>query len=359
MMYQQKGGQIKTPTKNSLANRYAEHLREASNQALATAGVQEYHIAIAGKSVSFNFAGDALVEAILPAFGHLIADRSADSDLSITLWDTDSTGISLPELPWKSSRGEAWKINQEGHRGFYFPNSDTLIWFDREKLRAYVWISKREAALSEDNFSPLLFLWAAWLEDYPFLLTHTAAIGNDQAAALIAGISGSGKSNTSLIALNSGLNFLADDVCFVSLPPEPIVFSLYASAKIFTKDIGLHPYLKPTLARRGIEKTLFILYPHFANQIRRSMPLKALIAPVITDDKTTKIVPAKPSEMIISLAPSTLLQLHTGKSEGNTMRLLTDIARQLPGYKLYLGADIHNDKNVLADLLDDADILSP
>jgi len=70
---------------------------DRSLQAQAAAGRISHVLAIAGTRVQLNFAGDRLEQQIMPALSHLCCDPADAFDVSFNVWDSESTGVTLPE----------------------------------------------------------------------------------------------------------------------------------------------------------------------------------------------------------------------------------------------------------------------
>lgn len=72
-------------------------------------------------------------------------------------------------------------------------------------------------------------------------LLHAAAIGTEEGAVLITGKGGIGKSTTALSCLQSGPYYFADNYLIVRLEPEPLVYSLYCTAKLNADHVKNFP----------------------------------------------------------------------------------------------------------------------
>ncbi len=343
---------------NPAVAQYASRLKSASAHALRYAGEHAFQLNVAGRIVRLQFAGDALVEAILPPFAHLLAGPSSLPDTTITLWDSESTGVALPDWPWDPPDGEAWKLSEGAHRAFFLPYRGSLTWYNQANNQAFYWNECAQTVFAEESFSPLLSFWAWFTAGQEFQLAHAAAVGSGSGAALLVGSSGSGKSTTSLLALNpplpgeSPLGFIADDYCLVSLGPNPVVFSLYSSAKLVSADKHRHTALAPAFVHQGSDKALYFLHQHFESRICTHLPLKALFAPVVTGGEESYFEPASPAQMLRRLAPSTLVQLHVGIDPVQAMQNLASAVRRLPCYHLYLGTDFERIPGLIARKLD-------
>jgi hypothetical protein len=332
---------------------YAEELSAASGRALRIAGVYERKLGMAGQIISLKFAGTALQQAILPALSHLIVGTNMTADLTVMLWDTASTGVSLPGIPWRPPTDEAWKISEDQHLALFLPARNNLVWLDRVKNQAYYWIPDAASTRGVEICDPMLNLWSWWFMDTPTQLVHAAAVGGRRGAALLVGGGGSGKSTTALLTLNSPLRYLADDYCLVTLQPSLTVHSLFASAKVLRADRRNHPWLEQAYLCDNDEKSLYVLFPSLAGRLAQQMPLRALINPCISREPSTRLEPDRPMNILRALAPSTIMQLHTGTDPARILHSLAALAGRLPCYRLILGTDYERIPSILATLLDD------
>ena len=68
-------------------------------QAKASAGEVNYFYRIGKTSVCLKFAGNALVQYLTPALEHLRVPEGGSPDLTLCLWDSDSTGTAMVPPP--------------------------------------------------------------------------------------------------------------------------------------------------------------------------------------------------------------------------------------------------------------------
>lgn len=332
---------------------YSRQLNALSVRALEAAGQHEYRLAVAGQNISLKFAGKGLTAAVLPALQHLITETTAPADLTVTLWDSASTGLALPPFPWHPLPGEAWKIDEGRTLALFVPARASLVWLDRLEHRAVYWVPDAANVRRIERCDPMLDLWVWWFERQPAQLLHAAAIGGKSGAALLVGRGGSGKSTTALRALHPPLRYLADDYCLVTTPPHPVVHSLFSSAKVLLADQPRYPDLAPAHIGDNVEKALYILYPHLSRLFAPHLPLQAILVPRITGTTQTRLEPANPMDVVRALAPSTLLQLRVGSDPARALRMMAETARQVPCYHLRLGTDPDHVHAVLTTLLGD------
>ena len=89
-------------------------------------------------------------------------------------------------------------------------------------------------------------------------MVHAGAVGTMAGGrCLLGGVSGSGKSTTSLFALTSpDLRFLGDDYVLVDGADRPEVFSIYSTAKIHEPDQARVPHIHAQVVGRQEEDKL-------------------------------------------------------------------------------------------------------
>ena len=59
--------------------------------------------AIGGHSIQLRFAGPSLIPLITPAFEHLATEPTQNPALTVSLWDSASTGTEMPPPPWEET----------------------------------------------------------------------------------------------------------------------------------------------------------------------------------------------------------------------------------------------------------------
>jgi hypothetical protein len=338
---------------DKIADAYFNDLILSSIQALQTSGEIEHKLLIGGQTLAMRFAGAGLEQALMPALRHLVFDFLGDPELTLYLWDSASTGITLPNLPWDIPSGELWRFQTEQVAVIHLPGLKNILWMDRRAKTAIFWMEDLADIRIVDRGSPLLHLWAWWLPAYGIQLTHAAALSGKNGAALLLGKGGSGKSTTALSSLNSSLQYLGDDYCLISAAPSPQVFSLYSSGKVNAVDRYKFPWLESAFAGNDQEKALFHLHPVFTDQIVSQEPLQALISSRITGKAETTIEKITPIQVMRAIAPSTIFQLHMLINPSNALHLMAEVAKKVPGYQLNLGTEREQILPMLIKLLGD------
>jgi hypothetical protein len=300
---------------------------------------------IAGRSVRLRFAGPSLLPLIAPALEHLRTESPADGGLTVLLWDTASTGVRMPTPPWP---GDAYGARREV-RGFN--TQRILTTFDRKaailnlldctRNLAIFWIRDAADVPHYETGSPLLPILHRWMYERGRQLLHAGAVGTPEGGVLLAGKGGSGKSTVALACIQSGLQYLSDDYCLLSLDPTPRAHSLYSSAKQDVANLHYFSGLAGEIANRArlsSEKALFLLQARHAARIAQSFAIQAILLPRVTGRRETALASASRAAAITALAPSTIFQLAgAGKATFDT---IVRCVRQVPCYELNVGTDL-------------------
>jgi hypothetical protein len=234
---------------------------------------------------------------------------------------------------------------------FHFgPN--ILSAMDMKENVAVYWIRDARTTPYYEKGYPLTKILNWWTENRDLQCVHAAAIGSPQGGVLLAGRSGSGKSTTSLLCLNSELSYVSDDTSLVAWNPQPYVFSLYNTAKLMS--LGLLPHLTACVANRqreNGEKALMFLHDHFPQKLIRGFPLKAILLLQVSGEPRSVVRRASPVAALKALAPSTIYQLAgSGQPE---LTKMSRLVRQVPSYHLALGTDLRQIPDVILKVVSD------
>lgn len=348
---------ISEPEQSVAESEFAAFDQAFEAAAAAVGGKQARRLEIAGKGVLIEFAGAALIPYVTPALSHLETEFSGEVDLHIRAWDSRSTGVPLPPavgdlevhslggMPGSRPRGDVFSA--------YLRPDPGLSMFDSRIRRGIYWLPDAARTPYEDRSGPFrgIFNWFMSRNGRQFV--HGAAVGLESGSGvLVVGASGSGKSTTALSSLLSGMAYAGDDYCLLEPGAEPLVFSLYASAKLHGDHLRRFPELEPKLAnphRIEIEKGVLLLNEHFPDRIVKKLRPLAVLVPRVTHEHETRAVPVSRARALSALAPSTLLQLASTREE--SMRMMADLVRALPAYELQLGLEIEAIPGVVRGLI--------
>ena len=349
-----------TPKSNGATRpaEFFERLGQVHNAACQAAGGRSAHFFnIAGRRVELAFAGTGLERQILPALEHLRSPRQEGSaDLTVSLWDSVSTGQVMPAPPWRledcAERGEVRGFNNERFQTAYFLGSGVLNMLDRKRNEGLFWVRDGSSLAIWESGAPLLALLNWWFSDETRQLVHAAAIGYPEGGILLAGKGGSGKSTTALASLDTDLFYAGDDYCLLEVEPELRVHSLYNSAKLNRDNLARFPGLGRLFDRpsaRIEEKALVFLRERAAAKLTAGFPLQGVFLPRVTGLTETTLEPISPARAMRALAPSSLFQLcGAGKK---SFRVMAGLIREVPCHQLNLGTDLNGVTTVIRNYL--------
>jgi len=324
---------------------FFEVARVRALEAEERAGAQVVHLDVAGTRVALAFAGPRLRAAFMPALSHLVEPPDRTPDVTFHVWDSASTGVAMPPPPCPQSsfthRGDIWGLSSTRIRSAFHWHEFSVNLYDEERREGIFWVNDPRALPYWSKASPLRTLFHWWMSADGAHLLHAAAFGTDEGALLLTGRGGTGKSTTALACLADGMAFASDDYLIVRLEPAPTVYSLYATAKLTPGQVERFPSLVPHLVKRDVpetDKAVVQLYPAFAAQLKRGIPLRAIATPIFADREETTLVAGSSSALQRSVAFTTLSQLpHSGRE---THAFIQRLVRALPGFTLELGRAI-------------------
>ncbi len=352
-----------------LASAYFEQLRERFELAAKEVGGSgALDLEMAGLRLRLLYAGELLRTTLLAPFEHLAAARGGDPDLSISLFDTATTGVEPPPPSWQpppvapgtnpvarlrseracvlaagGSRALTAAVPAEGAAVFHLPDA------------AAVPASERAAPMRE----ALQLLMAA--RGRP--MTHAGAVGRDGRGVLLVGRGGSGKSTLALSCAQAGMEIVADD--YVLLEPDSLTAHAMQSTAKLTEDSArrlgvpagaIDPAgFEPTL--EGSAKALVDIRTIAPGQVRRRLEIRAIVAPVLprltlclvphaerkdkvtrgSGSERTRMRPISAAEGLRAVAPSTIVQAGFGGE--NALAALAGLVRRVPSHALELSPD--------------------
>lgn len=318
---------------------------QAYAQAETVAGPVRLDYMIAGQHVRLQFAGPALVPLLTPALAHLaVPSAAAPPGLTIHLWETATTGSAAPPPAWAytdfQQNGLIEGFETDQLSVVFELGSNALSVVGHADGHAYYWVKQAAQVPYYDQGSPLRVMLHTWLSRRGVHLVHAGAVGRPAGGVLLAGRGGSGKSNTALAMLASGLHYASDDYCLLTNTPQPTAYSLYSTGKTHAADLARLPFLRPAVSngdRLATEKALYFLHRHFPEKLIAAFPLRALLLPRVAAQDATTYRRVTAAQGLAALAPSTVSQLPGIQAED--FRTLVALARQVPSYALSVGRD--------------------
>jgi len=343
------------------ASAYFERLRERFERAVEVAGEVDRDLEIAGLRLRLRCAGEPVRAALLPPFEHLavIADRAPE--LTISLFDTATSGVEAPPPAWaplhaapgtnpvarlRSERACVLAAAGSGAVTAARPTVGEAIFHLADARR--IPSSERAAPLRE-ALGLLMGARGRWL-------THAGAVGRGGRGVLLVGRGGSGKSTLALSCALAGMEILADD--YVLLESDALLAHAMQSTAKLPKDsverLGIPADaidaagFEPTL--EGPAKALVDLRSLAFAGLSRQLGIRAVVAPTVSLPQPAhiagrgKLGDAEPAVRAISaaqglraVAPSTIIQ--SGFGGKSSLAALADLVRRVPSYELELSPD--------------------
>lgn len=333
---------------------YFQSVYELFKSSQQVTGAVERSYIIGGYRIRLSFAGAALLS-LTTALEHLATDDRSTPDLTICLWDSESTGQRMIARPWQEedflARGVIQGYNTERIYTAFQHGSGAVSVLDKERDTAVFWAPDHQLPYWEYG-SPLRSILHWWLLGKGLQLVHAAAVGNSNGGVLIGGKGGSGKSTTALTCLESDLFYVGDDYTLLGLESGPVVHSLYNSAKLNSDHVQRFPALLPKIAnpdRLADEKALLFVNEHFPAKVATRLPVRAVLLPRVTGIPETRWKQVSVAMTLAALAPSTIFQLPRAGNEA--FQFLAAFVRQLPCFSLEVGTDLSNIPPVIEQLL--------
>jgi hypothetical protein len=320
---------------------YHEAMRRAFARAGLSAGTLEQGLRIGDVGVKLRFAGQGLARVLLPALSPVLCANDTRRDVEVELWDETSTGVGAPQPLWHLrdvvARGDVRSLRAGRIRAHVDSSSRMLTVWDRERRHAIVWASAPHRLAYWVPAAPLRTVLHWSVASRQRHLLHAAAVGDEDAGALLVGPAGSGKSTTALACLAGGLGYIGDDLVVTESEPSPRALSVYGTAKLNPPSVRLLPELPAVRPHPEAEKFFVDVARARPDLMRRFARLSVILLPRVTPGRLA-IRPATRAEAMHALAPSTILQHPDESATG--MAVMTALLRRVPAYHLELGSDV-------------------
>jgi hypothetical protein len=352
-----------TPAKEQASRsvEYFQSVYELFKSSQQVTGPVERSYRIGGYLIRLSFSGEALLS-LTRALEHLAVEDHSTPDLTICLWDSESTGQRMTPRPWQErdflARGVIQGYNTERIYTAFQHGSAAVSVLDKERNLAVFWAPDPRLPYWEHG-SPLRTILHWWLLSQGLQLVHAAAVGNSTGGVLIGGKGGTGKSTTALACLESNLAYVGDDYTLLGLDSGPVVHSLYNSAKLNSDQVQRLPALLPKIAnteRLTEEKALLFVKEHYPSKVATRLPVRAILLPRVTGLAETRLKRVSVAMALAALAPSTIFQLPRAGNEA--FKFLATFARQLPCFSLEVGTNLSTIPPVIEGLLAEIDSAS-
>lgn len=324
---------------------------KATGAASAVGGFEDFDFEVAGFTVRLRCAGEPMRRLLVPALAHLNSAPAPAPDLTIRVWDSESTGTTMVPPRWDLEnlhRNGVIRGLDDGLYAVYLRWAGSLSVVDATRGDAWFWTKAASDVPSLERAAPVRTILRLWTAHQGVPLVHGGAVGDGSGCVLLAGPSGAGKSSAALTFLASELGYLGDDVCLVTSGPSPRVHALYRSAKVDPRTLGRIPQLAPLVDGSPPDDGKAVVFVPIERVIRES-ELRGIAIPRITTTTGTLARPAPAPAALTALVPSTLLHFPGGDQA--MLRRIGDLVRAVPSHFLDVGTEPRSTAEALASLL--------
>lgn len=273
-------------------------------------------------------------------------------DLELRICDTPSP---LPSDAVKEIQGPQITYYSRGNIIYFATRDGSLISLDPDRREA-------KGFLTHDMMNNPLdcFLFAseplAEMQKYRGMYClHAAALHGNDISIVLSGLSGSGKTTTSLSLVANGFKYISDDTLLIEKSGGGVtVYPLYKSFNI-SRDIARR---FPNLFKNG--NKLFSEKGKVPIDISKIVPGShiqsvkpdVIVFPKIVSAIESKIQPIGHLEVYRRLLSQTILAIDKSVA-GMQLHTLELLVKQTKGYELLSGKDLYEDPNSIVDLIDE------
>ncbi|HKT82314.1 MAG TPA: hypothetical protein VJQ84_00600 [Solirubrobacterales bacterium] len=329
-----------------------------------TAGAGSLDLEMAGLPLRLRYAGEALRAHLLAPFEHLAASFVGGPALTISAFDTASSGIEPPAPLWEpieAAPGTNPIVRLRSERACVLAaaGSRALTAAELAAGAAVFHLPDGSAVPASERAAPIREALQLLMAARGRLMTHAGAVGRDGSGVLLVGRGGSGKSTLALSCALAGMEIVADDYVLFE-PASSTAHAMQSTAKL-TEDsaarLGVPPAaidpagFEPTL--EGPAKALVDIRTLAPATLKRHLKVQAIVAPSLTPARPhgtaniaavcglgqdePSIRPISAAEGLRAVAPSTIVQSGFG-GEGS-LATLAELVRRVPSYGLDLSPD--------------------
>jgi hypothetical protein len=343
-----------------LAGAYFAQLEERFELAAeAVGGASDHDLEMAGLRVRLRCAGEPIKAALLPPFEHLAASNGGEApELTISLFDTASSGIDAPSPSWEPLRAEPGtnpvvRLRSDSASVLAAAGSGALTAVRTEEGRATFHLTDAGRVPSSERAAPLRDALQLLMAARQRWMTHAGAVGRGGAGVLLVGRGGSGKSTLALSCALAGMEIVADDYVLLEAG-ERIAHAMQSTAKLTEDSVARLGVAVGALDSAGFESTLegpakalVDIRGIAAGGVSRQLAIRAIVAPVVSASQPAHIAggdalgegkpmvrPISAAEGLRAVAPSTIVQ--SGFAGGAALASLAQLVREVPSYALEL-----------------------
>lgn len=297
-----------------------------------------------GHAVRMRVVGNRLAERLALPFAHLRRQSSDPSQarLTIDLWDQLTTGVAAQIDVAPDPLGLSARFSTSEDRRFTTSVlQHSITSFDRQEEHIV------GVALDADRLSlyecgrPLHVPLTLWYNERDIPLIHAALVSYKGDGILLAGLSGAGKTSSSLSCMIAGFRYLADDSTGLEILADGGAWghSVYGSAFVDEQTI----YRLPALSERAIpgkysheDKQLVFASQAPPTELMKKTRIRLICLLRITDGNRSGVRPATKGESLLTLTRSMLQSgvLSPGK---RGFELLGSLSDNVPSFWLEVG----------------------
>ncbi len=321
----------------------------------ATSGrLLERDLMIAGLPVRLSFAGPAMHDAVFPALEHLAAPApaSAEPPRRVLIWDTASTGVEGPEPIWPDHDvgpfGDVLSLSGNPIRAAHSGWGRLLVHDSRSNT--LIFHAPDAAGLPWHEHAAPMRSGLHWLLTTPKeRLIHGASVGEGSRGLLITAPSGGGKSTLTVACFQAGLDTAGDDFVVVTLGDSPRAHSIYATAKIDRRSVGLAAPDPALITNPGFEAPEKAVIDLRSGPIVRDLPISAIVVPQVDGTARPRLERIDKPEALRQIGPSSVLTMP--RPRGAALATAAALARSVPAWRLRVGDDLPAAVACLRELL--------
>lgn len=325
-----------------------DDMQAAFNRAVTenSAAVGTHNVRVAGLNIRLRTVGVNLAAEMTPPWTPFAAEgTAAKPDLTIDIWDQEETGVAGAQAGRDDDQLRYSVLSAHGDdRYIAEERQGRMIWLDRER-RHIVGFSGPAGRLNIDERGrPFQRMLAMLLNDRGIQPVHAGLVAWQEQGLLITGMSGSGKSTSSIACLNDGFGYLGDDI--IGLEPKPdgtfTGHGIFASCMVTPDHLERFPDFAPhqhAANRTHEDKSVIYLSEIFPGQMERDVKIGAIVLPRVVGTGATTFRPASKGEALRALAPSSVILFVAGPTARSIDKLVA-LIEAVPCYALELGENV-------------------
>ena len=238
---------------------------------------------------------------------------------------------------------------------FVSRDGTSMISLDLAKGEAEGFIDKMFSEDSPKFFSLLGLTLTETLKYLGLYFLHGACVFGNGRAYLFSGSSGAGKTTAAFNLVRQGFQFVNDDSLFFSEKKGEIVVSPYYRNFNVDKSIVIRcPEISDTKelkdSKRGCARMRVDMLRIYPDSFVQSLTPERIIFPLISDSAESSFSPLNQMEIYRRLLKQTILAVDT-EILRNQLQSLEKLTKQVKGFELITGTDMHEDPKILPILL--------